>query len=87
MGAIEQGGETARALIAGMKESPITLGLLLINMAFLLYIFASESSEAQTRRELLTLYIKHETEIATLLAKCIDPAALERLQRSNPDGQ
>jgi len=81
MGAIEEGGNIARAMIAGLKESPITLGLMALNVVFLVYIFFTQHEDNQIRRELTSLYVKQQTDIATILAKCIDPSMIENLLR------
>jgi len=72
-GLSEEAGQTARSLITGLKESPVTLGLMVINVAFLAYIALSERSATQLRRELTTLYIQQQTRVTELLAKCVVP--------------
>jgi len=85
MGAMEEGGQTVRTLITNMKDSPITLGLMVINLAFLVYLFSAEHSATELRRELTGLFLKQQGETASLLAKCIDPTVLERLLKDRDD--
>lgn len=69
-GPIEEGGETVRTLISSMKESPITLALVLFNLCLLVLLyFNGVSARASTERLYMTM-MEQEKRTAEMLYNC-----------------
>jgi hypothetical protein len=72
-GAIEEGAKTARTFMDIMKEQPLSLALVVMNMALLLMIWWITNRQTELRNHDLNLYFAQQKETASLLARCVIP--------------
>jgi hypothetical protein len=66
-GPIEEAGRTARGVVSALKEQPLVLGLLLINLLFMLLVFFNVRENQRRADDMVR-------ELAQLVAQC--PAAI-----------
>ena len=72
-GAIETGGQVATGFIAAMKEEPIALALVVMNLALLVFLWYATSRSSDLRSHDLALYFAQQKETAQMLSRCIVP--------------
>lgn len=70
-GPVDEAGRTARSVVTALKAQPMVLGLLLINVLFMILVFVNVRENQRRADEMVR-------EMAQLLAQC--PAAI------NPSG-
>jgi len=66
----EEGGETARSLISGMKDSPLTLALVLFNLAFIGIVGYGSFKEREWRTEIFDRMAAAQAKYADMLYNC-----------------
>jgi hypothetical protein len=69
-GPIEQGGETARALIASMKDSPITLALVVFNLIFVGAVFLGTRANRAAIDRITTTLLAEQSRMTEMLYRC-----------------
>jgi len=76
-GPVQEGAETARTLISNLKESPLTLALVVFNLAFIALSYFNGVSLRQSNERLFNLMIDNEHKTAEMLYNCV-PTNKER---------
>ena len=69
-GPIEEGAATARSLFEVMRESPVTLALVVFNVVFLGVMYFSLSEERDSRNKLIDYMVQTNDKTATMLYNC-----------------
>ena len=68
---LEEGGKTARSLFEVMRESPVTLALVVFNVVFLGVMYFSLSEERDSRNKLIDIMATTNDKTATMLYNCM----------------
>jgi len=66
----EQGGETARTLITSLKDSPLTLSLVLFNLIFIGVVAYGSFKEREWRTEIFDHMSQQQAKYADMLYNC-----------------
>lgn len=69
-GPIEEGAATARSLFEVMRESPVTLALVVFNVVFLGVMYFSLSEERDSRNKLIDYMVSTNERTANMLYNC-----------------
>ena len=69
MGPIEEAGSTARSLFESMRESPVTLSLVIFNIVFLGVFYFSQTEEREFRTKLVDYMVQTNNSTAEMLYK------------------
>ena len=69
-GAIEESAKTARSLFESMKESPVTLALVIFNIVFLGVMYFSLAEERDSRNRLIDYMVSTNDKTAQMLYNC-----------------
>jgi hypothetical protein len=72
-GLVEEGGQTARTLITGLKHQPTVLALIIFNLVFAGAIFFSVQEQRQYNREIIGQLLSNAAKAEEMLFKCIQP--------------
>ena len=67
---IEEGAATARSLFESMRESPVTLALVVFNIVFLGIMYFSLSEERDSRNRLADYMVATNDKSAQMLYNC-----------------
>ena len=67
---LEEGGKTARSLFEVMRESPVTLALVVFNVVFLGVMYFSLSEERDSRNKLIDIMAATNDKTAMMLYNC-----------------
>jgi len=78
-GAVEEGGKVAESFIEALKREPISLALVVMNVALLLMFFYVAQKSSETRAHEVQLIYDNEKRTAELLARCVDPGTLREI--------
>src|SRR5262245_46725352 len=78
-GAVEEGGKIATSIIDVLKQEPISLALVIMNLALLGMFFYVGSKSAETRAREVSMIYENEKRTSELLAKCVDPGTLREI--------
>jgi hypothetical protein len=73
MSPVRESAEVAMSFMDSMKTQPLALALVVMNFALVGFIFVQSSQFTDQRRENVALFIKVQTEVQQLLAKCVIP--------------
>jgi hypothetical protein len=74
MGVTEEAGKVTESFIDALKKEPLSLALVLMNLALLVFFWVVLSTVAEQRKnEIGMLYADHK-EVRDLLAKCVVPS-------------
>jgi len=66
---VEEGGETARALISTMKESPITLALVIFNILLLVLVYYNAKDLRKTNERQFKAMLDEQAKTTELLSR------------------
>ena len=69
-GPVEEGAKTARSLIESMRESPVTLALVVFNVVFLGLMYFSLDEERRSRQQLVDYMVQTNDKTAQMLYNC-----------------
>ena len=72
-GAIEEGGKTARSFFEVLKEEPLSLALVVMNICLIVLLWWFTSKQTEVREHDLNLFFQSQKETASLLARCVVP--------------
>jgi hypothetical protein len=72
-GALEEGAKAAGTFMTVMKEQPLSLALIIMNLALLVFLWFGLKQASDLRSHDLVLYFAQQKESAELLARCIVP--------------
>jgi hypothetical protein len=79
-------GQTARSVISVMKESPLSLALVVMNILLVAFLFYSNQSVLQQRQDALTRIVDWQRATDTLMANCVSlevtKIVLENIQKT-----
>jgi len=78
-GAIEEGGKVAESIVDALKREPISLALVLMNVALLLIFFYVAQKSSETRAHEVNMIYENQKHTAELLAHCVDPGTLREI--------
>lgn len=79
MGTVGDAGRIAGGSMAALKGQPLSLALVVMNMALLLLVFYSANDQNEGRRHMATLILKQQRETEILLSKCIDVDGVRKI--------
>ncbi len=83
-GAVEGGVQVATGFMDAMKREPLSLALVLMNMALLLFFYVILIRVADQRKEEIGLLYADKKEVRELLAQCVVPEREDRRRGSLP---
>jgi len=69
-GPVEEGAETVRTLIGSMKDSPITLAMVLFNMALLVLLYFNGINARASQERIYMSMMEQEKKTAEMLYNC-----------------
>jgi hypothetical protein len=69
-GPVEESGDVAKSLISSLKDSPLTLALVLFNLVFLAAIYFGTQQERQSRDAMIKLMADNNLKTADMLYHC-----------------
>jgi hypothetical protein len=72
-GAMEEGAKAAGTFMTIMKEQPLSLALVIMNVALISLIWWFTVKQTEVRNHDLELYFAHQKQTSELLARCIVP--------------
>lgn len=67
---VEETGKTARGLFEAMRESPVTLSLVLFNIVFLAVLYLSLTQERDFREKLLDEFVTANSRSQDMIYNC-----------------
>jgi uncharacterized sodium:solute symporter family permease YidK len=67
----EEVGQTARSVVEVMKESPLSLALVVMNMALVIFLFYSNNQVLVQRQSALNQIVEWQKGTDTLMASCV----------------
>src|SRR5215831_20314618 len=86
-GPVEEIGSTARSVIHVLESQPLSLAMILTNIALLVFLFYSQNQFYGQRQELSKYFLESEREVREILSRCIVPGrggSLEPLKPVEP---
>ena len=66
----EEGGQTARSVVASLKESPLTLALVVFNVVFVVVVYLGTRENRLSIDRIMTTMIAQEAKTAEMLYYC-----------------
>jgi hypothetical protein len=72
-GALEEAVKATCGIIDALKREPLALGLIVLSLALIGFIFFQTSAFTQQRRENVALFVELQSKVQDLLSKCIIP--------------
>ena len=69
-GPVHEAGETARSIVDVFRANPLTLALILMNLALLGFLYWRETSAEHERSRSLELLYENRKYMGDLLARC-----------------
>lgn len=85
--ALEEGARTARTFMEVMKEQPLSLALVIMNLALIGFLYYEHANLNSERKGELDLLYQNRQEVAILLAQCHWPEGVplpDFMQRNLP---
>ena len=79
MNASEEAGKAVRGFVDTLKEQPLSLALVVMNIALLMLVAWNARDQAATRLETAKLIIEKFSQTDKLLANCTDVEGVRRL--------
>jgi hypothetical protein len=73
MGAVEEGAKLTGSFFEALKREPLSLALVVMNMALLLFFYVLLTRVADQREREVNLLYEDKKEVRELLAKCVVP--------------
>ena len=67
----EEIGETARSIVAVMKDSPLLLSLVIVNFALVAFMFYTNNQVLTQRQQALNQIVEWQKATDTLMANCV----------------
>lgn len=72
-GPAEEAGKVASGIVESFKQQPLSLALVIMNLALLAFFWQILTTVALQRKTEMEAVHKSEAEIRTLLSKCVVP--------------
>ena len=79
MGVEEEAGKAVGGFMSALKDQPLSLALVVMNIALLILVYINASEQNTYRRQVAELLIKNTHETEVLLSKCIDAEEVRKL--------
>ena len=76
-GAVEEGAKLAGGFMDALKREPLSLALVVMNLAMLLFFYFLLTTVASQREREIQLLYTDKKEVRELLAKCVVPGMLQ----------
>jgi hypothetical protein len=73
MGVTEEAGKAAGGFIDALKKEPLSLALVVMNLALLAFCYVILTTVAAQRKEEISLLYQDKKEVRELLARCVVP--------------
>jgi hypothetical protein len=73
MGAVEEGAKLTTSFFDALKREPLSLALVVMNMALLLFFYVLLTRVADQREREVNLLYEDKKEVRELLARCVVP--------------
>lgn len=70
---MQEGGKAVNSIIDSLKSQPLTLALVVMNIALLALLTYVAYGVGENRKHDLELVYKQQAEVQALLAKCVVP--------------
>ena len=70
---IEQGGKVATGFIDALKKEPLSLALVLMNVALLVFFYVLLTTVSKQREHEIGLLYADKKEVREMLSKCVVP--------------
>lgn len=77
-GAVEEGAKVAGGFIDALKREPLSLALVVMNLAMLLFFYFLLTTVAGQREREINLLYADKKEVRELLARCVVPDRPDR---------
>lgn len=74
MGTVEEAGKAASGFIDALKGQPLSLALVVMNVAMLAMLFYWASSVQAARLEAIRMVLDVEKQVHEILSKCVVPS-------------
>jgi len=81
-GAMEEGVKVAGGVVESLKAQPLSLALVIMNVALLCLLFYVARSAMETRRHETEAFYQAQKETQAVLSKCIEPEQILELLKS-----
>jgi hypothetical protein len=81
---MQEAGKAAGTFMTILKGQPLSLALVVMNLALLLLVFYNANQVQAARSQLGTLIIKTFSDTNVLLSKCIDADEVRKLLQVSP---
>jgi hypothetical protein len=78
MGALEESGKVAGSFIDALKREPLSLALVVMNLAMLAFFYFLLTTVAAQREREINLLYADKKEVRELLAQCVVPDRSDR---------
>jgi uncharacterized membrane protein affecting hemolysin expression len=85
-GVTEEGGEVAKSLISNLKDSPVTLALVLFNVVFLVVIFFSMRDQRNRTEQFQDRLFDQQSKTMEMLYNCTPNPKPLPLDKPSNDG-
>jgi hypothetical protein len=72
-GAAEEAGKAIGGIVDALKSQPLSLALVMMNLALLAYVFYRENHVATSRQETTRMILDYQKEVGQLLSRCVVP--------------
>jgi hypothetical protein len=79
MGPVEETSKIASGFMIALKDQPLSLALVVMNMALLILVFYTANAEKSSRKYMAELILKQHSETELLLSKCIDVDSIQKM--------
>lgn len=76
-GVSEEAGKTARSIVEVMKESPLSLALVVVNFFLVGFLFYSGSTTLEQRSNMSKMIIDWQRETSVLLGGCVSQEVIK----------
>lgn len=81
--ALEEGGRAARTFMESMKEQPLSLALVVMNLCLLGYLYYAAIVAAKERSTELALLYENRKYVTDVLASCIHVDDVQKLLKGH----
>ena len=72
-GPVEEVGKVSMGIVDSLKSQPLSLALVIMNLALLVFVFFQNAGFNQQRKENAQLFAQMQTEVQKLLSQCVVP--------------
>jgi hypothetical protein len=80
-----EAGEAARSFVDALKDQPLSLALVVMNIALIGYLYYDGASNKKLRTDEMALLYRNQRETSQLLARCTLPQGTTPLPKDYDD--